>query len=114
MNLRYQIEVLRRRFWQGDKSARDALQCLLRRYVGVIVRRAARRTITPFDASGRIRIRERDGGIGFSERGANLIPESICRHLCDELLQRPSEGKASVGAVCSIDTVRAVLQTGID
>src|SRR5579872_1239362 len=40
MNLRHELEILRRRFWNGDRAARDSLHHLLERYVAVFVRRA--------------------------------------------------------------------------
>ena len=115
MPLCYQIDVLRRRFWDGDESARDALQSLLRRYVGVIVRRAARRTVAPLNTFRGMRNHQSDAGreTGFPDRGTSLAPETICRRLCDDLLRSPPEGKAPVRPARGFDTVRAVLRTVI-
>ena len=116
MNLRCQIDVLRCRFWEGDESARDALQSLLRRYVGVIVRRASRRAVAPFDTFRGMRNHQPDRGqeTGFPDRGTTVAPETICRRLCDELLRQPPDGKLSVRAARSFDTVRAFSRTVFD
>jgi len=110
MNLRCQIEVIRRRFWEGDESARDALQCLLRRYVRVIARRAARRAIAPFDMISGVRTDRYvpPRAADLRECGPGLTSEGICRRLCDELLRRPSEEQS---AIQPLDTIRASFRT---
>lgn len=93
MSLQFQIDVLRRQYRSGDTTARDTLLSLLKTYLLLMIRRAAR----PQNANSRV--------TGALRRAAGLSPAAgatsdaqalppadvLCRRLCDELLQAPGE-----------------------
>jgi hypothetical protein len=91
VDLRTQIETLRRRFWDGDESARDALKQLLERYVRLIVLRAIRKKDLPPWLSTFFRGSTANSCAGDQPRQnqAALLADEISRQLCRELLQFP-------------------------
>lgn len=111
MNLRHELEILRRRFWNGDRAARDSLHHLLERYVAVFVRRAlADRTAdSPIARDARRIAAERrtspDAGDRFDVK---RTADELCRRLCDRLLLVVPPGGPPLRAV---DTLAASLRT---
>ncbi len=92
MNLQLQIDGLRRRYHSGDESAREALQNLLRAYMVLIVRRAARaQNAGSRAARGIRRLAGETSPTGPDHPGQGLpSADEVCRQLCDELLQGPA------------------------
>jgi hypothetical protein len=92
MNLQQQIAHLRRRYEAGDDSARSALQQILRAYVLLIVRRAARpQNAASRTARGLRRFTGETGHEAPHNRGEGLAAaDELCQKLSDELLRGAS------------------------
>jgi len=95
MSIRHDLEILRRRFWSGDRSARDDLQRLLEDYARFVVGRA---WVNPAAASPRARAARRIAAVRSpaADRGVSDMETAVadfCRQLCDELLLIAPSGR---------------------
>lgn len=104
MNLRHDLEILRRRFWNGDRSARDSLQHLLDRYVTIVVRRAlADRSLDSPIARAARRIAAQRRPTRGERLDVKTTADELCRQLCDKLLLVSPWDRPSVRAADTQD-----------
>jgi len=113
MSIRHDLEILRRRFWSGDRSARDDLRRLLEGYARFVVRRAwaSSAAASPTGRTARPIADVRSPAPDRGDSDMEAAVADFCRQLCDQLLLIAPSGRPDFGTG---DTKPAHLDTIAD